>query len=66
MLLKKAMLKMNNTHPIPYEILLERYKASQRKIENLEYKISSLNQEYEAWQKSYEKYADISIEHGLS
>lgn len=34
---------MNNTHPIPYEILLQRYEESQREIEYLEYKISSLN-----------------------
>ena len=56
---------MNNTHPIPYEVLLERYATSQREIEYLEYKISSLNQELEAWQKSYEEYADILMEHGL-
>ena len=56
---------MNNTHPIPYEVLLERYETSQREIEYLEYKISSLNQELEAWQKAYEEYADILMEHGL-
>ena len=56
---------MNNTHPIPYEILLERYEESQREIEYLEYKISSLNQELEAWQKGYKEYADILMEHGL-
>ena len=42
---------MNNTHPIPYEILLERYTESQREIEYLEYKISALNNEIDAWQK---------------
>lgn len=56
---------MNNTHPVPYEILLERYETSQREIKYLEYKISSLNQEREAWQKGYEEYADILLEHGL-
>ena len=56
---------MNNTHPIPYEVLLERYATSQREIEYLEHKISSLNQELEAWQKGYEDYADILMEHGL-
>lgn len=45
---------MNNTHPIPYEILLERYTESQREIEYLEYKISALNNEIDAWQKAYE------------
>ena len=56
---------MNNTHPIPYEILLERYMESQREIEYLEYKISTLNDEIDAWQKAYEDYADILSEHGL-
>ena len=56
---------MENNHPVPYEVLLERYMQSQREIEQLEYKISSLNQELEAWQKGYEEYADILMEHGL-
>ena len=56
---------MENNHPVPYEVLLERYATSQREIEYLEYKISSLNQELEAWQKGYEEYADILMEHGL-
>ena len=56
---------MNNTYPIPYEILLERYMESQREIEYLEYKISALNTEIDAWQKAYEDYADILGEHGL-
>ena len=56
---------MNNTYPIPYEVLLERYIQSQREIEYQEHKISSLNQELEAWQKAYEEYADILMEHGL-
>lgn len=56
---------MENNHPVPYEVLLERYMQSQREIEYLEYKISSLNQELEAWQKDYEEYADILMEHGL-
>lgn len=55
----------NNPHPVPYEILLERYLESQREIEYLEYKISSLNNEIDAWQKAYEDYTDILIEHGL-
>lgn len=55
----------NNQHPVPYEILHERYLESQREIEYLEYKISSLNNEIDAWQKAYEDYADILIEHGL-
>lgn len=56
---------MNNTHPIPYEILLERYVESQREIKYLEYKISALNDEIDAWQKAYEDYSDILSEHGL-
>ena len=56
---------MNNTHPIPYEILLERYMESQRETEYLEYKISALNNEIDAWQKAYKDYADILMEHGL-
>ena len=56
---------MEYNHPVPYEVLLERYMQSQREIEYLEYKISSLNQELEAWQKGYEEYADILMEHGL-
>lgn len=56
---------MNSTYPIPYEILLERYTESQREIEYLEYKISALNNEIDAWQKAYEDYADILSEHGL-
>ena len=56
---------MENNHSVPYEVLLERYATSQREIEYLEYKISSLNQELEAWQKGYEEYADILMEHGL-
>lgn len=56
---------MNNTHPIPYEILLERYMESQREIEYLEYTISTLNNEITAWQKVYEDYADILMKHGL-
>ena len=57
---------MNNTnHTIPYEVLLDKYLEAQRDIEYLEYKISSLNKELDAWQKAYEDYADILIEHGL-
>lgn len=55
----------NNPHQVPYEVLLEKYLESQREIEYLEYKISSLNNELDAWQKAYEDYADILIEHGL-
>ncbi len=56
---------MNNTRPIPYEVLLERYTESQREIEYLEYKIHPLNEELDIWQKAYEDYADILMEHGL-
>lgn len=56
---------MNNNHPIPYDILLDRYLESQRDIEYLEYKITSLNEELDIWQKAYEDYADILMEHGL-
>ena len=56
---------MNNIHPIPYEVLLERYMQSQREIQYQEHKISSLNQELKTWQKAYEEYADILMEHGL-
>ena len=55
----------NNPHPVPYGVLLEKYLESQREIEYLEYKISALNNELDAWQKAYEDYADILIEHGL-
>lgn len=55
----------NNPQPVPYEVLLEKYLESQREIKYLEYKISSLNNELDAWQKAYEDYADILIEHGL-
>lgn len=55
----------NNPHPVPYEVLFEKYLESQREIEYLEHKISSLNNELDAWQKAYEDYADILIEHGL-
>ena len=56
---------MNNNHPIPYDILLGKYLEAQRDIEYLEYKIASLNKELDAWQKAYEDYADILMEHGL-
>ena len=56
---------MNNSLTIPYDILLDKYLEAQRDIEYLEYKISSLNEELDAWQKAYEDYADILIEHGL-
>ena len=56
---------MNNNHPIPYDILLNRYLESQREIEYLEYKITSLNEELDIWQKAYEDYADILMEHSL-
>lgn len=55
----------NDPHPVPYEVLLEKYLESQREIEYLEYKIYTLNNELDAWQKAYEDYADILIEHGL-
>jgi len=56
---------MNNNPTIPYDILLNKYLEAQRDIEYLEYKISSLNKELDAWQKAYEDYADILMEHGL-
>ena len=56
---------MNNNPTIPYDILLNKYLEAQRNIEYLEYKISSLNKELDAWQKAYEDYADILMEHGL-
>lgn len=56
---------MNNNLTIPYDILLDKYLEAQRDIEYLEYKISSLNEELDAWQKAYEYYADILMEHGL-
>ena len=56
---------MKNSLTIPYYILLDKYLEAQRDIEYLEYKISSLNEELDAWQKAYEDYADILIEHGL-
>lgn len=56
---------MNNNPTIPYDILLDKYLEAQRDIEYLEYKISSLNEELDSWQKAYEDYADILMEHGL-
>ena len=56
---------MNNNPTIPYDILLNKYLEAQRDIEYLEYKISSLNKELDTWQKAYEDYADILMEHGL-
>lgn len=56
---------MNNNPTISYDILLDKYLAAQRDIEYLEYKIASLNKELDAWQKAYEDYADILMEHGL-
>lgn len=56
---------MNNNPTIPYDILLDKYLEAQRDIEYLEYKIASLNEELDAWQKAYEHYADILMEHGL-
>lgn len=54
-----------NSHEVPYEILFERYQESQREIQYLEYKVTSLYEEIEAWQKAYEDYADILMEHSL-
>ena len=56
---------MNNNQSIPYDDLWDRYAEAQRDIEYLEYKIASLNEELDAWQKAYEDYADILMEHGL-
>ena len=56
---------MNNNPTIPYDILLDKYLAAQRDIEYLEYKIASINEELDAWQKAYEDYADILMEQGL-
>ena len=47
-LLKKEMLNMNKSHPIPYEVLLDGYWESQQEIEYLEYKILTLNDEIDA------------------
>lgn len=56
---------MNNNPTIPHDILLDKYLEAQRDIEYLEYKIASLNEELDTWQKAYEDYADILMEHGL-
>lgn len=56
---------MNNNLTIPYDIFLYKYLEVQRDIEYLEYKIASLNEELDVWQKAYEDYADILMEHGL-
>lgn len=56
---------MNNNLTIPYDIFLDKYLEFQRDIEYLEYKIASLNEELDVWQKAYEDYADILMEHGL-
>ena len=62
---KKERPAINNNLTIPYDILLDKYLEAQRDIEYLEYKIASLNEELDAWQKAYEDYADILMEHGL-
>lgn len=56
---------MNNNLTIPYDIFLDKYLEVQRDIEYLEYKIASLNEKLDVWQKAYEDYADILMEHGL-
>ena len=56
---------MSNNPTIPYDILLDKYLEAQRDIEYFEYKIASLNEELDSWQKAYEDYADILMEHGL-
>lgn len=56
---------MNNNLTIPYDILLDKYLEAQRDIEYLEYKIASLNEELDVWQKAYEDYVDILMKHGL-
>ena len=56
---------MNNNLTIPYDIFLDKYLEAQRDIEYLEYKIASLNEELDVWQKAYEDDADILMEHGL-
>ena len=56
---------MNNNLTIPYDIFLDKYLEVQRDIEYLEYKIASLNEELDVWQKAYDDYADILMEHGL-
>ena len=56
---------MNNNLTIPYDIFLDKYLEVQRDIEYLEYKKASLNEELDVWQKAYEDYADILMEHGL-
>lgn len=56
---------MNNNLTIPYDIFLDKYLEVQRDIEYSEYKIASLNEELDVWQKAYEDYADILMEHGL-
>ena len=56
---------MNNNLTIPYYIFMDKYLEVQRDIEYLEYKIASLNEELDVWQKAYEDYADILMEHGL-
>ena len=56
---------MNNNLTIPYDIFLDKYLEVQRDIEYLEFKIASLNEELDVWQKAYEDYADILMEHGL-
>lgn len=56
---------MNNNLTISYDIFLDKYLEVQRDIEYLEYKIASLNEKLDVWQKAYEDYADILMEHGL-
>lgn len=54
-----------HSNDVPYEILLAQYLEAQREIQYLEYKVATLHKEIDAWQKAYEEFADILIEHGL-
>lgn len=54
-----------HSNDVPYEILLAQYQEAQREIQYLEYKVATLHKEVDVWQKAYEEFADILIEHGL-
>lgn len=54
-----------HSNETPYEILLAQYREAQQEILYLEYKLATLHEEVDVWQKAYEELADILIEHGL-
>ena len=50
---------------VPYKILLAQYQEAKEDIQYLEYKVATLHEKVDIWQKAYEDLANILIEHGL-